>query len=300
MELPKLRTCLSVWNDCIVTSNPTTPVCYNNSPKNKNKITKYISNGNRAFGVRGGLFSLYTFNSFWLLGPLGAVEGGSSAAGSRPPRPQPCSGGCGIGRAVQNKHLWALSGQSRWHFQEEVEQWESQSKSSSPGIWEAGSLDQSWWITLSYPWFWWCPGGRWSSSAEGCIHQSSETQPWLPIHLTDELPRQNWNIFQHSSELHEAEKQEAQTASTLAELEESQINTRTLQVSIFYFTYLHSKPLSFLTTIFTEIGKHTFTQMATNTASGWCYLAAISMAQCLANHCQVPDFEGKTRYPLVM
>lgn len=40
---------------------------------------------------------------------------------------------------VQNKHLWALSEQSRWHFQEEVEQWESQSKSSSPGTWEADS-----------------------------------------------------------------------------------------------------------------------------------------------------------------
>lgn len=40
---------------------------------------------------------------------------------------------------VQNKHLWALSEQSRWHSQEEVEQWESQSKSSSPGTWEADS-----------------------------------------------------------------------------------------------------------------------------------------------------------------
>ena len=40
---------------------------------------------------------------------------------------------------VQNKHLWALSEQSRWHSQAEVEQWETQSKSSSPGTWEADS-----------------------------------------------------------------------------------------------------------------------------------------------------------------
>lgn len=52
---------------------------------------------------------------------------------------------------VQNKHLWAPSEQSRWHSQEEVEQWESQSKSSSPATWEADSWDQSLWIVLFYP-----------------------------------------------------------------------------------------------------------------------------------------------------
>lgn len=52
---------------------------------------------------------------------------------------------------VQNKHLWALSEQSRWRSQEEVEQWESQNKSSSPGTWEADSWDQSLWIVLFSP-----------------------------------------------------------------------------------------------------------------------------------------------------
>lgn len=46
----------------------------------------------------------------------------------------------------------------------------------------------------------------------------SEIQPWLLIHLTEKLPQQNWNTSLHSNGQHEAEKQETQTASTLAEL----------------------------------------------------------------------------------
>lgn len=52
----------------------------------------------------------------------------------------------------------------------------------------------------------------------GILFLPSEIQPWLLIHLTDELPRQNWSTSLRSNEPHEAEKQETQTASTPAEL----------------------------------------------------------------------------------
>lgn len=60
---------------------------------------------NSAFGFRGRLLWLYSFNSFWLLVPLEAGEAGSFSASSRQPRPQQCSGGCGIWPAVTKRDI---------------------------------------------------------------------------------------------------------------------------------------------------------------------------------------------------
>lgn len=74
----------------------------------------------------------------------------------------------------------------------------------------------------------------------------SEIQPWLLIHLTEKLPQQSWNTSLHSSGPHEAEKQETQTASTLAELKKWQMNITILLGLILYFTLLYAEPFSIL------------------------------------------------------
>lgn len=107
MNLQQLGTHLSVRNDCIVTNNKTPPTCYHNSQKKlkkKSQSTLTIKI-NSAFGFRGRLLWLYSFNSFWLLVPLKAGEAGSFSASSRRPHPQQCSGGCGIWLAAIKRDI---------------------------------------------------------------------------------------------------------------------------------------------------------------------------------------------------
>lgn len=74
----------------------------------------------------------------------------------------------------------------------------------------------------------------------------SEIQPWLQVHPTEKLPQQNWNTSLHSSGPHEAEKQETQTASTLAELKWWQMNIITLLGLTLYFTLMYAESFSVL------------------------------------------------------